>query len=214
MRKIIAVILFTTTVIGIVCLIILNNRPLAVTIDSIKDPSEDSGYIPEKVIGNPDKADVIVYEYADYACPHCSDYNKKLNNLIEEFGEKIAIVFRGYNIGFQNGLAAAKAATAAQLQGFFKQYKDLLFNNQSEWVYEDGPGANALFIEYFKEASKNTGDIDKFKEDMKSNSVIKRLKYEQEIGNQANLTGTPMFRIDGKMIPLEELEETIRQKIK
>ena len=64
----------------------------------------------EKIIGNPDDASVIVYEYADYGCGHCADWNNVMNELYEKYDGKLVIVFRSYNIGFKNGLAAAKAA--------------------------------------------------------------------------------------------------------
>ncbi|MBR3353678.1 thioredoxin domain-containing protein, partial [Candidatus Saccharibacteria bacterium] len=172
-----------------------------------------TGNIPEKIIGNPDEASLIVYEYADYGCSHCADWNRQMNELVKKHGGKLAIVFRGYNLGFQNGLGAANAATAAQIQGYWKEYKDLLFANQSEWIYAEKKDANDLFIEYFKEASNDAGDTEKFKDDMNSSDVKKRLDFEQKMGKEVNLQGTPLFRINGKNVSVGDLVKTIEKLI-
>ena len=182
--------------------------------DSIIEPSEVTGFIGEKVVGNPDDAKVVIYEYADFGCSHCADWNRKINNLIGKYDGKIALVFRSYDIGqFKNSLKAASAATAAQIQGFFKEYKDLLYSNQTEWFYEDGAELNEIFSNYFEEASKGTGDLNKFKEDIKSDSVRTRLKFEQNMGKKVDLAGTPAFRINGEAINLSELEKTIEERV-
>ena len=181
--------------------------------DTINPPSEETGYLPEKVINNPETAEMILYEYADFACPHCADWNNIVNNLLEEYGEKIALVFRNYDLKFKNGPAAARAATAASTQGYFKEYKDLLFSNQSEWTSETEEKLNELFIDYFKVASNNAGDLEKFKTDLESDAIKARLEFEQSLGKKIHLSGTPTFRINGKTINPENLLETIKQKL-
>ena len=198
-----------------ILIVIMNNTQSddGVSPDSIIGPSSDTGNIPEKIIGSPEKASLIVYEYADYGCSHCADWNKQMNELVKKHDGKLAIVFRGYNIGFQNGLSAAHAATAAQIQGYWKEYKDLLFANQSEWIYAEKKDANDLFAEYFKRASNNSGDIEKFKDDMNSADVKKRVDFEHKMGKKVNLQGTPLFRINGETVPASDLVETIENLI-
>lgn len=207
--------LIVAAVVGIICLANFRTDPYAnLNPDSIIEPSETTGFIGEKTVGNPDDAKIVIYEYADFGCSHCADWNRKINNLIEKYDGKIALVFRSYDIGqFKNSLKAASAATAAQIQGYFKEYKDLLYSNQSEWFYEDGADLTEILSNYFKEASKGAGDLDKFKEDIKSDSVRTRLKFEQNMGKKVDLAGTPTFRIDGETINLSELEKTIEEKI-
>ena len=206
--------LIVVAVVGIICLANFRTDPYAnMNPDSIIEPSETTGFIGEKTVGNPDDAKIVIYEYADFGCSHCADWNRKINNLIEKYDGKIALVFRSYDIGqFKNSLKAASAATAAQIQGYFKEYKDLLYSNQSEWFYEDGADLTEILSNYFEEASKGTGDLDKFKEDIKSDSVRTRLKFEQNMGKKVDLAGTPTFRIDGETISLSELIDTIEKK--
>ena len=207
--------LIVVAVVGIICLANFRTDPYAnMNPDSIIEPSETTGFIGEKTVGNPDDAKIVIYEYADFGCSHCADWNRKINNLIEKYDGKIALVFRSYDIGqFKNSLKAASAATAAQIQGYFKEYKDLLYSNQSEWFYEDGADLTEILSNYFEEASKGAGDLDKFKEDIKSDSVRARLKFEQNMGKKVDLAGTPTFRIGSETISLSELEKTIEEKI-
>ncbi len=207
--------LIIATVVGIVYLANFRVDPYVnMNPDSIIESSETTGLIGEKTVGDPDNAKIVIYEYADFGCSHCADWNRKINNLIEKYDDKIALVFRSYDIGqFKNSLKAASAATAAQIQGFFKEYKDLLYLNQAEWFYEDGAELTNVLSGYFEKASKGAGDLDKFKEDLKSDSVKTRLKFEQNMGKKVDLAGTPTFRIDGETINLSELEKTIEEKM-
>jgi protein-disulfide isomerase len=199
-------------IVGIIYLAIpKNDHP--VNADSIIEASEETGMIGEKIVGNPDEAVLIIYEYADFGCSHCAEWNKKINDLLKEYDGKIALIFRSYNLGFKNSALSARAATAAQIQGYFKEYKDLLFTNQAEWYYEEGAKLNELFVNYFKEASNNKGDVNKFQEDMKSDAVKKRLKFEQRLGKAVNLAGTPTFRINGEAVALSDLINTIERLV-
>ena len=212
-KKILIGAVIVVAIVGVICLAVFKTEP-PINADTIHDASEETGFIGEKIIGNPDEARLTIYEYADFGCSHCAEWNRKINELISKYGEQIALVYRSYDIGqFKNSPVAARAATAAQIQGYFKEYKDLLFANQTEWYYEDSKELNETLVEYLKEASNNSGDIDKFKSDMKSDAVKKRLKFEQRLGKAINLAGTPTFRIDGETISISELVETIEKKV-
>jgi len=71
-----------------------------------------------------------------------------------------------------------------------------------------------LFTNYFKTASNNTGDLEKFKTDLENDAVEKRLDFEQSLGKQIHLTGTPMFRIDEKNYQTRKIARNNRAKTK
>ena len=54
------------------------------------------------MIGAPDKADVIVYEYADYACSHCAEWSAALEKMVDDSDGRLAVVYRGFLLGFRN----------------------------------------------------------------------------------------------------------------
>lgn len=183
------------------------------TADAIYDAIPASGNLGEKIIGDPNTAKVVVYDYADYACSHCSTWNFILNKLIEQYPDQIALVFRGADVGFTNGRAAAKAATAAQAQGYWKEFKDLLFADQADWAYLDAADLPDKFAEYFETASGGNGDVAKFKADLTSSDIIKRVDFEKELAAKAGVSATPTIRIDGEAVPLSDVESTIKAKL-
>ena len=181
--------------------------------DAIYDATPESGNLGEKIIGDPNTAKVVVYEYADYACSHCGTWNFTLNKLLQQYPDQIALVFRGADVGFTNGRAAAKAATAAQAQGYWREFKDLLFADQADWAYLDAATLPDKFAEYFETASGGNGDIAKFKADLTSPDVIKRIDFEKALADAAGVTATPTIRIDGETVPLSEVESTVKAKL-
>ncbi|MBQ3318652.1 thioredoxin domain-containing protein [Candidatus Saccharibacteria bacterium] len=210
---VISIIIFTLTVIALIASAPKPDENFSA--DSIIEASSRTGNLPEKIIGDPDLATLIIYEYADYACPHCSDFNDEMNALLEKYGDRLALVFRSYDLGLsKNSQSASRAATAAEIQGCWKEYKDLLFKHQSEWVYADNKTLNELLLKYFERASSGAGDTEKFKNDMKSSEVKKRVDFEQKLGKSINLKGTPTFRANGEDLPLETLSSTIESLMK
>lgn len=168
---------------------------------SIIEPSEDNGNIGDHVKGDKD-APVVIFEYADFQCGYCAMMNPIVNEIVEKADGKLAIVYRNYLLSYhQNGTAAASAAEAAGLQGYWKEYVDILFDNQDEWASTSSSERSNLFNKYFNEVTNGKGDLDKFNSDISSNEVSKKINFDMGIGKRIDdITGTPAFLIDGKLI--------------
>lgn len=160
-----------------------------------------NGNIGDHVVGDPSTADIVIYEYADYQCEFCAMMNTRVNAAIEKSDGKLALVYRNYLLPYhQNGTAAASAAEAAGLQGYWKAYKDKLFEEQSEWASASGSERTALFDKYFQEITDGKGDIEKFNADMDSEAVSKKIAFDMGIGKRIEIAGTPAFYYNGKLI--------------
>ena len=167
---------------------------------SVIPANKDNGNIGDHVKGDAN-APVLIFEYADYQCPGCASMNTKVNKAIEELDGKLAVVYRSYLLPYhKNGTAAASAAEAAGLQGYWKEYADKLFAEQAEWEYASASDRTAMFDKYFLEVSDGKGNVDKFNEDMASEAVSKKISFDMGIGNRMNIEGTPAFYIDGQLI--------------
>ena len=168
---------------------------------SIIEPSEDNGNIGDHVKGDKD-APVVIFEYADFQCGYCAMMNPIVNEIVEKADGKLAIVYRNYLLSYhQNGTAAASAAEAAGLQGYWKEYVDILFDNQDEWASTSSSERSNLFNKYFNEVTNGKGDLDKFNSDISSNEVSKKINFDMGIVKRIDdITGTPAFLIDGKLI--------------
>ena len=168
--------------------------------NSVIEPTRDNGNIGDHVKGDAD-APVLIFEYADYQCPGCASVNPRVNKVIEELDGKLGVVYRSFLLSYhQNGTAAASAAEAAGLQGYWKVYADKLFSEQSEWEYASASERTALFNKYFEEVTEGEGDIEKFNQDIASENVSKKISFDMGIGKRIDVSGTPAFYIDGQLI--------------
>lgn len=175
---------------------------------SILLASEASGNISENIIGDKN-APIVIYEYADYQCGYCAQLNPLLNKIVKDYNGKVAVVFRSYVLDYHdiNGVAAASAANAAGLQGYWKKYKDLLFANQNDWFYSTSSKLQQQLEDYFKEVSDGKADLEKFRNDMKSEDVAKKVAFDRGIGEKIKIGGTPWLYMDGEWISNKKSDE-------
>ncbi len=172
--------------------------------NSIIGPDAYNGNIGDHVKGYMD-APVLIFEYADYQCPACAAINTRVNQVIDDMDGKLAVVYRNFLLSYhQNGTAAASAAEAAGIQGYWKPYADKLFARQAEWEDLTSTERAEKFNEYFMEVSDGKGDIDKFNKDISSNEVSKKISFDMGISKRIDIPGTPAFYIDGQKISFNE----------
>ncbi|MBR3236738.1 thioredoxin domain-containing protein [Candidatus Saccharibacteria bacterium] len=167
---------------------------------SIIEPTKDNGFIGDHVKGSSD-APVLIFEYADYQCPGCASVNPRVNKMIKELDGKIALVYRNFLLSYhKNGTAAASAVEAAGLQGYWKPYADLMFERQTEWEDLSSSARTDMFVEYFNNITDGKGDVEKFKQDMESDEVSKKISFDMGIAKRVNVEATPAFYVDGQFI--------------
>jgi len=77
--------------------------------------------------GNPD-AKVILVEYSDFECPFCERFHPTMTQVMAEYGDKIAWVYRNFPLSFHPN--AQKSAQAAECVS-------QLTDNQTYWQYVD-----------------------------------------------------------------------------
>ncbi len=189
---------------------------------TIIDANDDSGNLAENIDGDPN-APVIIYEYGDYQCTACAPINPYINEIIEEYDGKVAVVLRTYIMDYhQNGTAAASAANAAAIQGYWKPFKDIIYSKQNDWYYSEGTERQKQFEEYFMTASNNQGDLEKFRTDMSSKAVAKKISFDRALSTRANVDWTPTFYLGDELIDqrgmstsdfLKLLREKINKKL-
>ena len=118
----------------------------------------------------------------------------------------LRIEWRDFPYQGQESVNAALAARAAQAQGKFWEYHDLLYENQSAGFSDD---------QLFALAREAGLDVDKFEADFKSGKFEDEVAQDFEQGQKAGVSGTPAFDINGQMIvglqSLETFEQVIEQ---
>ena len=163
------------------------------------DKEERNGNLGDNYEGNKD-AKVLIVEYADYQCPGCATTFPYLSEIVEEYKGKVGLIFRSFILSYhKNGTAAAHAANAAALQGYWQAYATILFKNQAEWEDLEAGKRDAKFKSYFEEASKGQGNADQFLSDM-------------AVAKLVNITETPTIIINGEKLPTISVNESTFKK--
>jgi protein-disulfide isomerase len=136
-------------------------------------------------------APVTVVEFSDFQCPYCAQAAETVHRLKKDYEGRIRFVFRHFPLPFHpNAQAAAQAAFAAQEQGKFWEYHDLLFGNQ------DALGPEALLVY----ARKVGLDVDAFRSAAGSESAAQHVSADMRLGESVQVQGTPTMFIDKKRV--------------
>ena len=173
-------------------------------INSVISANEENGNIADHIEGD-ENAKIKIFEYSDYQCSGCASVVDSVKELVKKYDGKVAVVHRTYVLSYhQNGIAAASAAEAAGLQGYWKKYGDHLFEKQEEWFYSDANQRTEQFVNYFNEVAEGKGDTNKFLADMSSQNVKKKVNFDVALAKRASAISdiqyTPAFFLDGQFI--------------
>ena len=155
----------------------------------------------------PENAPVTLVEFSDFQCPYCSSMGPLIEKITEMYPERLKVVFKQFPLPFHKmATPAAMASLAAQQQGKFWQYHDLLFENHLQLSQEK-------FIEFARQLHL---DVDKFTEDMKSKAIQQKLSQDILDGRRAGVRGTPSLFINGRILrqhTVEAMKKMIDQEL-
>ncbi len=179
-----------------------------------QSPDQDSqASLTEHVYGNADSP-VRLVEYGDFECSACGSYFPLIQQIKEEYGDRIGFQFRHFPLveSHQNALVSSRAAEAAANQGKFWEMHDLLFGNQQAWAGQPNP--TPMFESY---AESLELDMDKFREDLKSPETNRIVQADRSEARRKGYTGTPTFELNGERIQspgsIEEFRNIIDQAL-
>ncbi|MFN7134463.1 MAG: DsbA family protein, partial [Myxococcales bacterium] len=137
------------------------------------------------------KAQVTIVEFSDFQCPFCGRVNPTLKQIQETYGDKVAIAFKQFPLGFHDkAQLAGEASLAAHEQGKFWEMHDKLFANQ-----------NALDRSNLEQYAKELGlDLNKFKAALDSGKYRDQVQKDMQQGQAAGVSGPPSFVINGELL--------------
>jgi protein-disulfide isomerase len=153
-----------------------------------------------------DDAPVTIIEFGDFQCPFCARVRATLETLMskEQYRGKIRIAFKQLPLPFhKEAKLAAQAALAANTQGKFWEYHDLLFQNQKALGRQD--------LEFY--ASEVGLDMVAFRAAL--DNEVHLADVEADLGQSVTFgaRGTPHFFINGKRLSgaqsLEKFEAAV-----
>lgn len=156
------------------------------------DP-EDVLYVPvdESPIRGNENALVTLVLFSDFECPFCKRVEPTIDALLETYGDDLRVVWKHNPLPFhKRAEPASRAAYAAQQQGKFWEYHELIFENQKELSDDD-------LIGYAEDLGL---DMDKFREDMESDAAKAQIKKDQALATRTKAQGTPHSFINGRRV--------------
>lgn len=155
-------------------------------------------------------APVVLEEFGDFECLPCSKVFAILETMEHEYEKRLVVVFREHPLPMHRyALDAARAAEAAALQGRFWEMHDTLYRNRGTWT-------RAAYVRpYLNDYARDLQlDVDRFKEDIDSATVARRILADQERGDSLSVDRTPIIYVNGeKVIPTDLTENGIRAMI-
>ncbi|MGB5812921.1 MAG: thioredoxin domain-containing protein [Polyangiales bacterium] len=142
------------------------------------------------------KAEVIIQEYSDFQCPFCGRVNPTMAQVMDEYGDKVQVIWRNYPLPFHKD---AHLAAQASLEIFeqkgdkgFWAYHDILFENQK-----------ALTRPNLEKYAAQIGGVDMAKFKAALDSGKHKASVDADIASIAKAgarIGTPSFFINGKLV--------------
>lgn len=175
-----------------------NLAPIRFRVDSVGHPS----------IG-PENAPVAVVEFSDFECPYCSRVGPTLKQLLENYGEKVKLVYRQFPLSsiHKNAQKAAEASLCANDQNKFWEFHDWMFENQKKLSVQDLKGA----------AGELGLDPDDFSACLDSGKHAGQVLTDLREGMTAGVTGTPAFFVNGRplkgAVEFETLAQTVEEEL-
>jgi protein-disulfide isomerase len=157
----------------------------------------------------PDGAPVTIVEFSDYECPFCVRAEATVKDLLAKYPGKIKLVYRDYPLPMHpRAPKAAEAAHCAGDQGKYWEMHDKLFT----------PGAK-LEVADLKTHARDVGlDGGKFDKCLDSGEKAKDVDANRKAGDEAGVSGTPAFFINGRLLsgaqPLEAFSAIVDQELK
>ena len=115
----------------------------------------------------------------------------ELEQVLEKHPKEVKLVYKNFPLrNHKFSMQAAIAALAAEKQGKFWEFHDLLFKDY-----------NRLNEETINEiAQKLNLNMEKFEKDRKDPQIVAMINRDIDEGNQAGVRGTPTVFINGRLL--------------
>src|SRR5437763_3459856 len=137
-------------------------------------------------------AAVTIIEFTDFQCSACGAMYPVIEDVLKSYGNRVRFVIRDFPLttAHPNAFRAAQAASAANAQGKFWEYIDILFRNQS-----------TLDADSLKKYATQIGlDRKRFDLEFESGKYDADIRRDIEDGEMYGIEGTPTIFISGVIL--------------
>ncbi|PRQ05351.1 Disulfide bond formation protein D precursor [Enhygromyxa salina] len=136
-------------------------------------------------------APVTIVMFSDFECSFCAEAYQTIEELQHDYPGQIRFVYKALPLArHQNALEAALVGHSAQAQGKFWEFHDLVFS---------GRGIDPEILEgYAREVGL---DFDQVTRELDSLAHAPAVRADLRVAKRLKLSSTPVFFINGRMLP-------------
>jgi protein-disulfide isomerase len=156
----------------------------------------------------PADAPITIVEWSDYQCPFCKRAFPTVEQVLNEYKDKVRYIHLDYPLPFhQQAMPAALAVHCAEDQGKFWEYNNNLYSAPGDLSKTD----------LAKRATDLGLDSAAFEACTSSNKHETLIKTNYDDGFALGVTGTPAFFINGRMLvgaqPIDQFRTIINDEL-
>jgi len=157
----------------------------------------------------PATAPVTIVEFSDFECPYCSRVLPSLQQVVDNYGDSVRLVFRQFPLNSIHPRAqkAAEASLCASDQDKFWEMHDAMFEEQK-----------SLGVDQLKEKAVRLGlDSESFNSCLDDSKYAEQVAADLKAGAAAGVSGTPAMFVNGRFlngaVPYEALAEVVDEEL-
>jgi protein-disulfide isomerase len=153
---------------------------------------------------------VVITQFSDFQCPFCQRVEPTINTLLEQYGDRVKLVWRNLPLPMHpDAPIAAEAALEAQRQK----------GNSGFWAMHAKLFATRDFsMESLHAMAKDIGlDVNAFDAALRDHRHEAAVKRDGAIAEAAGIRGTPAFVINGRFLagaqPLKKFRRAVERAL-
>ncbi len=156
------------------------------------EPPLENISVDDDPASGPSTAPVTVIMFSDFQCSACAATHPALKKAIEQFPGKVRFVVRDFPLEsiHENAFAAARAANAANAQGKFFEYTEILYKNQ-------GALDAASLKRYATQVGLNAAQFDI---DFNAEKAAAEIRKDVADGEAYGINSTPTIFVNGRRV--------------
>jgi protein-disulfide isomerase len=134
---------------------------------------------------------VAIIEYGDYQCPACISEYFIVEQILDEYKDRVALEYRHFPLPFHEfAMKAAITAECARDQGKFTEMHNALYKSRGNLAVDS-------LKKYASEIGLNT---ENFNLCLDSDNHTDKISKDMNQGNKDKISGTPTFYINGRLL--------------
>jgi protein-disulfide isomerase len=159
----------------------------------------------------PRDARVTIIRGYEFACPYCERSRATMDQLLNDYGSDLRIVYKPLIVHPQVATDPALAACAAHMQGRFFDMEPAIWA-RGYLANRDLSAAN------MEKIAQDLGlDMERFRKDMKGAACSQEIRADQALLRRVGAGGTPSFYVNGRFIsgarPIEMFKTVIDEEL-